>query len=181
MVQCCVAVPVIEEVPSTSAVSTFLTPVIQSNEPTKEILPSTNVDEQDEIKDTIQPTNNATPSSTSPLEAPPISKDAHKNNKMRRMPGSFVHKKAKLGENVYVGLFVYVGEGAEIGDNAILMENTMIPAKAKIADNTMVIPDPTTDELIDILQDMQEVLEEVNDNYKEEMQPKVEEILSQEK
>ena len=30
---------------------------------------------------------------------------------------AFIHPKAKLGENVYIGAFVYVGEGAIIGDD----------------------------------------------------------------
>lgn len=98
-------------------------------------------------------------------------------NKTRFMPGCFVHKTAKLGINVYVGIFVYVGAEAEIGNNVILLEDVSIPPKAIIPDNCVVIPDPITAKLVGILQD----LETVDVNFKEQMQPRVESILHHEK
>lgn len=99
------------------------------------------------------------------------------DGKTRFMPGCFVHKRAKLGKNVYIGLFVYVGADAVIGNHVVLLEDVVIAPKTIVPDNQIVIPDPITTELVEMLQD----LEDVNPNFKEKMMPKVDAILKQEK
>lgn len=91
----------------------------------------------------------------------------------RFMPGCFVHTTAKLGTNVYVGIFGYVGADAIVGSNVTILEEAIVPPKAIIPDNTVLIQDPLTAELVDLLQDLQSV----NVNFQNEMQPKVDAIL----
>lgn len=95
----------------------------------------------------------------------------------RFMPGCFVHKTAKLGTNVYVGIFGYIGAEAIVGSNVTILEEAIVPPKATIPNNTVLIQDPLTAELVDLLQD----LETVKVNFKKEMQPKVDAILKSKK
>lgn len=181
------------------------TPTIHSSESTQETLKSTKIvpNGPDQETTSSETTSIATPPSCDPLvpsPPPPVSsvqsiakpvqvpetsiltpfkqiQPLQELGKTRFMPGCFVHNTAKLGKNVYVGIFVYVGVEAEIGNNVVLLENVVVPPKVKIPDNCVVIPDPMTAELVEQLQD----LESVNDNFKVQMQPKVDSILHNEK
>jgi UDP-3-O-[3-hydroxymyristoyl] glucosamine N-acyltransferase len=51
---------------------------------------------------------------------------------------SFVHKKATLGKNVYVGAFAYIGKGCEIGNNVQIYPSCYVGNNVKIGDNTIL-------------------------------------------
>lgn len=53
---------------------------------------------------------------------------------------SFIHKSAKLGENVFVGAFSYIGENVCIGDNAKIYPGTYLGDNVKIGENSVVLP-----------------------------------------
>ena len=49
---------------------------------------------------------------------------------------NFISKSAKVGENVYIGAFVYVGDNAVIGDNTKLYPHVYIGDNAKVGNNS---------------------------------------------
>lgn len=51
---------------------------------------------------------------------------------------SFIHEKASIGENVYIGAFAYIGEGAKLGDNVKIYPNAYIAENVEIGNNTIV-------------------------------------------
>lgn len=51
---------------------------------------------------------------------------------------SFIHPSAKLGENCYVGAFVYIGENAIVGNNVKIYPQSYIGDNAKIGDGTIL-------------------------------------------
>jgi UDP-3-O-[3-hydroxymyristoyl] glucosamine N-acyltransferase len=53
---------------------------------------------------------------------------------------SFIHKTAKLGENVFVGAFTYIGENAQIGNNVKIYPGVFLGINVKIAENTILHP-----------------------------------------
>lgn len=70
-------------------------------------------------------------------------------------PGSFVHKTAQIGENVYVGYFVLVGDSASIGKSVILCDDVNVPPESKIADKTFVTDSTDTVDMLQIISDFQ--------------------------
>lgn len=53
-------------------------------------------------------------------------------------PMAFVHEKATLGEDVYVGAFSYVSSGARIGNNVKIFPQVYISEDVVIGDNTWI-------------------------------------------
>lgn len=53
---------------------------------------------------------------------------------------SFIHKKAKIGKNVYVGAFAYIGKEAEIGDNVQIYPGVYVGNNVIIGENTVIHP-----------------------------------------
>jgi UDP-3-O-[3-hydroxymyristoyl] glucosamine N-acyltransferase len=53
---------------------------------------------------------------------------------------SFIHKKAKVGKNVYIGAFAYIGKGAVIGDNVQIYPSSYIGNNVEIGDNSIIYP-----------------------------------------
>jgi len=51
---------------------------------------------------------------------------------------SFIHEKATLGNDCYVGAFAYIGEGCTIGDNVKIYPHVFIGDHSTIADNTTI-------------------------------------------
>lgn len=67
-------------------------------------------------------------------------------NKMTEKPTgidkqSFVHKKAVLGKNIYLGAFSYVGKDAKIGDNVQIYPGCYVGNNVVIGDNSILYPD----------------------------------------
>ncbi|MEZ4906665.1 MAG: acyl-ACP--UDP-N-acetylglucosamine O-acyltransferase [Saprospiraceae bacterium] len=56
------------------------------------------------------------------------------------METNFIHKNAKLGTNVKVGMFSYIDDNVEIGDNTFIYPNVTILAGTKIGANCKVFP-----------------------------------------
>jgi UDP-3-O-[3-hydroxymyristoyl] glucosamine N-acyltransferase len=52
----------------------------------------------------------------------------------------YLASSAKIGENPYIGAFVYVGENSEIGDNVRLYPGVYIGDNVKIGSNTTLFP-----------------------------------------
>ncbi|HOZ29703.1 MAG TPA: UDP-3-O-(3-hydroxymyristoyl)glucosamine N-acyltransferase [Bacteroidales bacterium] len=66
-------------------------------------------------------------------------------NKMTEKPTgiekqSFVHKKAILGKNVYVGAFSYIGKDTTIGDNVQIYPGCYVGNDVIIGDNSILYP-----------------------------------------
>ena len=66
-------------------------------------------------------------------------------NKMTEKPSgiekqSFVHKKAVLGKNIYVGAFSYIGKDAKIGNNVQIYPGCYVGNNVKIGDNCIIYP-----------------------------------------
>jgi UDP-3-O-[3-hydroxymyristoyl] glucosamine N-acyltransferase len=55
-------------------------------------------------------------------------------------PNASVAGSATIGENLYVGDFVFIGDDAKIGDNVILYPQVYIGDQAIIGDNTILYP-----------------------------------------
>lgn len=55
-------------------------------------------------------------------------------------PLSFVHKSAKLGENVTVEPFAYIGENVEIGDNSWIGPHAVVLTESFIGKNCKIFP-----------------------------------------
>lgn len=53
---------------------------------------------------------------------------------------SFIHKKAKIGKNVYVAAFAYIGKDAQIGDNVQIYPGAFIGNNVIIGENTVIYP-----------------------------------------
>src|SRR3954465_6034950 len=53
---------------------------------------------------------------------------------------SFIHKTAKLGENVFIEPFAYTTENAEVGNNVKIFPGVFIGNNVKISDNTILHP-----------------------------------------
>lgn len=53
---------------------------------------------------------------------------------------SYVHKKANLGKNIYVGAFSYIGKDAKIGDNVLIYPGCYVGNNVFIGDNTVLHP-----------------------------------------
>ncbi len=53
---------------------------------------------------------------------------------------SYIDASAKLGDNVFVGAFVYIGEHAQIGYNVKLFPGVYIGNNVSISDNTILYP-----------------------------------------
>ena len=51
---------------------------------------------------------------------------------------SFVHRKAKIGKNVYIGAFSYISSGAVIKDNVQIYPNVFIGENVKIGEGTIL-------------------------------------------
>ncbi|MDR2009277.1 MAG: UDP-3-O-(3-hydroxymyristoyl)glucosamine N-acyltransferase [Bacteroidales bacterium] len=51
-----------------------------------------------------------------------------------------IHKKAKLGKDIYVGAFSYIGKEAVIGDNVLIYPGCYIGNNVSIGDNTIIYP-----------------------------------------
>ena len=56
------------------------------------------------------------------------------------MNNNFIHKNAKLGQNVQVGMFSYIDDNVEIGDNTIIYPNVTILAGTRIGSNCQIFP-----------------------------------------
>lgn len=50
----------------------------------------------------------------------------------------FVHPTAKMGENVYLGAFVYVGENVVIGNGVKIFPNSFLGSNVVVDDNTII-------------------------------------------
>ncbi|MCS6795192.1 MAG: UDP-3-O-(3-hydroxymyristoyl)glucosamine N-acyltransferase [Raineya sp.] len=50
----------------------------------------------------------------------------------------YIHEKAIVGENVYVGAFTYISEKAQIGSNTQIYPNVFIGENVKIGENTII-------------------------------------------
>lgn len=55
-------------------------------------------------------------------------------------PNTFVHEKAKLGEDIYLGAFSYVAEGASIGNKTKIFPQCYIGKNVKIGNNCLIYP-----------------------------------------
>ena len=53
---------------------------------------------------------------------------------------SFIHKSASLGENIYIGAFVYISEAVKIGNNVKLYPGVFLGRNVSISDNTVLLP-----------------------------------------
>ncbi len=51
---------------------------------------------------------------------------------------AFIHKKSKLGKDVYVGAFTYINSACEIGNNVQIYPNCYIGKNVKIGENTIL-------------------------------------------
>jgi len=51
---------------------------------------------------------------------------------------SFISNSAKIGQNVYIGAFVYIGNNAVIGDNTHIYPNTFVGDNVKIGNNSRI-------------------------------------------
>lgn len=56
------------------------------------------------------------------------------------MENNFIHKNAKLGQNVHVGMFSYIDDNVEIGDNTYIHPNVTIMSGIKIGSNCEIFP-----------------------------------------
>jgi UDP-3-O-[3-hydroxymyristoyl] glucosamine N-acyltransferase len=61
-------------------------------------------------------------------------------SKEGREEPSFVAKSAKLGENTYIGAFVYIGENSVIGNRVKLFPGVYIGDQVEIGDDTVLFP-----------------------------------------
>lgn len=61
-----------------------------------------------------------------------------KHNKTGVSKMTFVHEKATIGENVYIGAHTYIGENAVIGDNVKIYPNVTIGDNTKIDEGTTI-------------------------------------------
>jgi len=52
----------------------------------------------------------------------------------------YIAGSARIGENPYIGAFVYIGENAQIGDNVKLYPGVYIGDNVKIGDNSILFP-----------------------------------------
>jgi UDP-3-O-[3-hydroxymyristoyl] glucosamine N-acyltransferase len=55
----------------------------------------------------------------------------------------YVHKRAVLGKDVYVGAFTYIGKDVKIGNNVLIYPQCYIGENVKIGDNTVIYPNVT--------------------------------------
>lgn len=53
---------------------------------------------------------------------------------------SYISKSAKLGEQVFIGAFVYLGENVVIGNNVKIYPQTFVGNNVKIGDNSVIHP-----------------------------------------
>jgi len=53
---------------------------------------------------------------------------------------SYINKKSKIGENIYLGAFSYIGENVTIGDNCKIYPYSYIGDNSKIGNNTIIYP-----------------------------------------
>lgn len=51
---------------------------------------------------------------------------------------SFVHETARIGDNVYIGAFVYIGENAVIGNGTKIFPGSFIGSNAQIGNNSII-------------------------------------------
>ncbi len=58
--------------------------------------------------------------------------------KLEEKDGYFIHKTAKIGNNVKIGKNVVIGEGVEVGDGSTILHNTVITKGCKIGKNCVV-------------------------------------------
>lgn len=58
-------------------------------------------------------------------------------------PLASVAASAKIGKNVYIGVFACIEEGAEIGDNAYIHPHVTVGCNAKVGENTILYPQVT--------------------------------------
>lgn len=56
------------------------------------------------------------------------------------MENNFIHKNAKLGTNVQVGINAYIDDNVEIGDNTIIYPNATILSGMRIGKNCKIFP-----------------------------------------
>lgn len=61
-----------------------------------------------------------------------------KNKKVGIEPNSQIHESANLGENIYIGSFVYVGENAQVGRDVMIHSNAHIGENVKIGEGTVI-------------------------------------------
>ncbi|NLN33301.1 MAG: UDP-3-O-(3-hydroxymyristoyl)glucosamine N-acyltransferase [Flavobacteriaceae bacterium] len=61
-----------------------------------------------------------------------------KNKKVGIESNSQIHESANLGENIYIGSFVYVGENAQIGKDVMIHSNAHIGENVKIGEGTVI-------------------------------------------
>lgn len=61
-----------------------------------------------------------------------------KNKKVGIESNSQIHESANLGENIYIGSFVYVGENAQIGKEVMIHSNAHIGENVKIGEGTVI-------------------------------------------
>jgi len=62
------------------------------------------------------------------------------NNKTGREQPHYIAATAKIGENPYIGAFVYIGENSVIGDNVKLYPGVYVGDNVKIGSNTTLFP-----------------------------------------
>jgi UDP-3-O-[3-hydroxymyristoyl] glucosamine N-acyltransferase len=53
---------------------------------------------------------------------------------------SYIHDKATIGSNVFVGAFTYISQGAQIGNNVKLFPGVFIGNNVKVSDNSILHP-----------------------------------------
>tara|TARA_Y100000768_G_scaffold310291_1_gene244652 strand:- start:565 stop:1620 length:1056 start_codon:yes stop_codon:yes gene_type:complete len=61
-----------------------------------------------------------------------------KQNKSGIHPSAIIEASAEIGENVYIGPFVYVAHGAKVGDNTNIAAHSTIGEKAKVGANCIL-------------------------------------------
>lgn len=61
-----------------------------------------------------------------------------KNKKSGIEPNAQIHESAKLGDEVYIGSFVYVGEGTEIGKEVMIHSNAHIGENVSIGEGSVI-------------------------------------------
>jgi UDP-3-O-[3-hydroxymyristoyl] glucosamine N-acyltransferase len=64
--------------------------------------------------------------------------NAYRHQREGQEPSAFVHPKAVIGENTYVGHQVVIEQGAEIGKNAKIYGHVYIGERVKIGDNVII-------------------------------------------
>lgn len=99
------------------------------------------INNSQEIKNEVQATLIRVPDAYSAFA---IILDTYQQMMTAQMSGihepSYIHTTAKLGQNVFVGVFTHIGENAVIDDNVKLFPQVYIGDHVKVGKNTIIYP-----------------------------------------